>query len=86
MKTFTIISMIAAMAASTNLYAHGDHATMDHVQNHQITEVLYDNPAFNRGIHSYPNYIETQQWNQQQIFYVDKASGPAIYSYPERKG
>ena len=86
MKTLATISIIMATAAASNVYAHGDHATMDHVQNHQITEVLYDNPAFNRGIHSYPNYIESREWDQQKIFYVDKASGPAIYSYPERKG
>ncbi len=86
MKTLQTIAIIMVMASAANVYAHGDHTTMDNVKNQQIAEVVYDNPAYNRGIHSYPNYIESKEWNQQEIFYVNKASGPAIYSYPERKG
>lgn len=90
MKTFNTICLVLAIIAATNVWAHGDHVMMDqsnsHGQQNQVNEVIYDNPSYNRGIHSYPNYVKPEPWSTPEILYVDKASGQAIYSYPERQG
>ena len=72
-----IISLIA-MIASTAVNAHGEHT----IEQTVVTAVHYDTSAYNRGIHSYPILVPAEVISNINIIYVDKAVGPAIYSYP----
>lgn len=85
MKTLTTVKatmIILANIATANVEAHGDHPSADRLASTQISEVIYDNPAYNRGIHGYPNLVPSVPIAKIDPIYVDKAHGPAIYSYP----
>lgn len=82
MKTKAII-IWAGVVMSSAAFAHGDRVSHDYMDNTQIAEVVYDSPAFNRGIHSYPIIVPQVPIAKINGFYVDRANGPAIYSYPK---
>lgn len=83
MKNLTTlqIAIVLTAAVSTGVQAHGDQTSSGTVANSLVTEVMYDNPAYNRGIHSYPNPVAPVEIAEKQLIYVDKAHGQAIYSY-----
>lgn len=76
--------LIASLTLANTSYAHGDHISNHSLESNQVTEVVYDNPAYNRGIHSYPNLL-TAQPIEEAVIYVKKAYGQAIYSYPHNQ-
>jgi hypothetical protein len=61
--------------------AHGDQIFVGD-QKSLVTEITYDDPAYNRGIHSYPNLIAPRTMDENDVIYIDKANGQAIFSYP----
>lgn len=82
-STIKIAAVIATVLMAANVHAHGDR-----IEAHggeaatRIVEVVYDNPAYNRGIHGYANPVAAQTIGKVRAIYVDKAYGQAIYSYP----
>jgi hypothetical protein len=89
MKTQANIQTIVAIAsviASGAVSAHGDQLTTANLAKTQVVEVVYDDPAYNRGIHGYPNLVPSVPVERGNILYVDKAVGQAIYSYPRNAG
>ncbi|CAD6881507.1 hypothetical protein [Methylomonas albis] len=81
LSTLQIAIVLTAAIASTGVQAHGDQITSGTVANGLVTEVMYDNPAYNRGIHGYPNPVAPLVIAEKQLIYVDQAHGQAIYSY-----
>lgn len=83
MKTPSIIvAALAVQSLTAGLaYAHGDHIISGH-NTSQITEITYDHSAYNRGIHSYPVLVAPRVLNENDVVYIDRASGQAIFSYP----
>jgi len=85
MKTQVIITasiVLTATLSSAVAYAHGDHITAETMLKNRVVEIVYDDPAINRGIHSYFNPIAAKTIGKDGQFYVSQAYGPAIYSYP----
>ncbi|OAI19506.1 hypothetical protein A1507_06885 [Methylomonas koyamae] len=84
MKTTNIIKtlVIAAGLFSGAAVAHGDRAVGSGHAASAAVQVLYDDPAYNRGIHSYPMLVPSVPIATVDMVYVDKANGQAIYSYP----
>jgi len=85
MKTQVIITasiVLTATLSSAVAYAHGDHITAETMLKNRVVEIIYDDPAINRGIHSYFNPIAAKTIDKSGQFYVSQAFGPAIYSYP----
>lgn len=83
MKTQVIIavSLLALSSAYSSAYAHGEHKIFGTLES-RVIEVVYDTPAYNRGIHSYPNLVPAAPFAQLEMIYMDQAAGQAIYSYP----
>ncbi|OHX38192.1 hypothetical protein BJL95_13695 [Methylomonas sp. LWB] len=82
-KTIKIAAVIATVLMAANVRAHGDRIEDNSGEaKTAIAEVVYDNPAYSRGIHSYPNPIAEHPMGKARAIYVDKAYGQAIYSYP----
>lgn len=84
MKTRQIINTIVVVASlfSGAAVAHGDRAVGSGQPKTAAVQVLYDDPAYNRGIHSYPMLVPSVPIATVDMVYVDKANGQAIYSYP----
>lgn len=85
MKTVTIVqtaTVLTIAILSNTAHAHGDSITTGNRAASLVTEVLYDNPAYNRGVHSYPNPVAPKLIAKDHIVYIDKAHGQAVYSYP----
>jgi hypothetical protein len=85
MKNLTTIQatiVIAAALVSTAVEAHGEHITANAIASSLVTEIVYDSPAHNRGIHGYPNPLAPVVIDEKSWIYIDKAHGQAVYSYP----
>ncbi|MCQ8116339.1 hypothetical protein [Methylomonas rosea] len=82
LNTIQVAVVLTAVLASTSAQAHGDRITSGSFFDNWVAEVVYDNPAYNRGMHSYPNPLAPVVVAEKDIIYIDKAYGQAIYSYP----
>lgn len=84
MKTTQIIKIttIAIALFSGAAWTHGDRGIGSGHTKSTAVQVIYDDPAYNRGIHSYPMLVPSVPIAEVDMVYVDKANGQAIYSYP----
>ncbi|MDT4290132.1 hypothetical protein RO575_11235 [Methylomonas sp. MO1] len=82
LNTIQVAIVLTAALVSTSVQAQGDRIASGGFLNSWVAEVVYDNPAHNRGIHSYPNPLAPVVVAEKDMIYVDKAYGQAIYSYP----